>query len=266
MARPRSRFASFLAVLGALCAAFGLVGLWASRTLGDADAFSSLADGMLGQRAVVSRLAVVIVDRALETAPPEVRQQRRLIVSTTESVLEDERFVPVFEDVLRDAHGQLIDGRGDVRLELAPALDAVAVQVRLLAPAVADQLDAVEPPVPTILARSQADRVRGVIDFERAASIGLLIGAIVFVAIAAIGGGPRAFVPFGVTLAIACVALLVLMLGLDALVDVEVSSASGDAASSAFGVVIGGLRTTLILAALAGIATAVVASVATRRT
>src|SRR4051812_42058675 len=144
MARARSPFAGLLAFLGGVALVLGVVGLWANRTVGDSDAFSSLAGRLLGQDVIVSRLATAIVDPVLERSSPEVRQQRRIIVSTTEQVLRNEAFVAVFQDVLRDAHEQMLVGDGVVKLHLDPALDAVVLEVRKVAPQVADQLDAVD--------------------------------------------------------------------------------------------------------------------------
>ena len=265
MARSRSPFASLLAVLGALAVVFGVIGVWASRTAGDVDSFSALAGDLLHQESIVDRLAIVIVDPVLDAAPAEVRRQRPVIIATTKSVLGDERFVPVFEGVLRRAHGALLDGDGAVHLQLAPALDAVVVEVRKLSPGVADELATVVPPSPVVISAGQADRIRSVIGFERAASWGLLIGGLILVAVAAIGSGPRALVPFGVTLAISSGLVLLLLLGIGGLVDVEVASASEDAASSAYGVLIGNLRTMLMITALVGVGSAVAARVMVRR-
>jgi hypothetical protein len=261
----RSPFGTFLAVVAGLAVALGVVGWWAGRTLGDADAFASLASGLLRQETVVARLATAVVDPVLRTAPEEVQRQRPVIVTTTRSVLADDRFVPVFESVLRRAHRSLLEGTGDVHLQLSPALDAVVVEVRRVAPAIADQLEGVTPPRPVILSAAQASRVRSVVGFERAATFALLAGGAILLAIAAIGGGPRALLPFGMTLALGCILALVLLLGVGALVGVEVSGASRDAASSAFGVVVGGLRTSLLLGAAAGVAAAIVGAVAGRR-
>lgn len=265
MGRPRSAFASFLAVTGGIGLVLGVVGLWANQTVGDTEAFAGLATGLLRQDVIVTRLADAIVDPALEQAAPEIRQQRRIIVSTTETVLRNERFVPIFEGVLAETHRSLIDGEREVRLSLDPALDAVIVEVRKVAPPVADQLDAVDAPEPTILSQGQASRVRSVIDFERAASLALLIGGLILVAIALIGGGPRALVPAGTTVAVIAVLILLLVLGVRSLIGVEVSGASRDAASSAYAVVVGGLRTTLIVTAIAGAAAAFAGALVARR-
>lgn len=265
MARPRSAFASFLAVTGGIGLVFGMVGLWANRTVGDTEAFAGLATGLLRQDVIVARLADAIVDPALEQAGPEIRQQRRIIVATTETVLRNERFVPIFEGVLAETHRSLLGGERDVRLRLDPALDAVIVEVRKVAPPVADQLDGVDAPEPTILSQEQASRIRSVIDFERAASLALLIGGLILVAIALIGGGPRALVPAGTTVAVIAVLILLVVLGVRSLIGVEVSGASRDAASTAYAVVVGGLRTTLIVTAIAGAAAAFAGALVVRR-
>jgi len=265
MARPRSPFAGFLAFLGGFALVLGIVGLWANRTIGDSDAFASLAGRLLGEDVIVSRLATEIVDPVLERSTPEVRQQRRIIVATTEQVLKNRAFVPVFEDVLRDVHQQLLVSDDDIQLHLDPALDAVVVEIRKVSPQVADELDAVDAPDPTILSASQVSRVRGFIDFERTASLVLLIIGAILVVIAVIGGGPRSLVPAGMTVTVVAVIVLLLVLGVRSLVGVEVAGASRDAASSAYGVVVNGLRTTLIVTALVGIAAAVTGAVLARR-
>jgi hypothetical protein len=215
VARPRSPFAGFLAFLGGVAIVLGIVGLWANRTIGDSDAFASLAGRLLQEDEITSRLATAIVDPVLERSTPEVRQQRRIIVATTERVLENDAFVAVFEDVLRDAHQQLLVGDDDVKLHLDPALDAVIVEVRAVAPRVADELDAVDAPDPTIVSASQVSRVRGFIDFERTASLVLLIIGAILVVVAVIGGGPRALVPAGITVTVVAVIVLLLVFGRD---------------------------------------------------
>jgi len=97
-------------------------------------------------------------------------------------VLRDQRFVPLFEDVLRQAHDDLIDGKGNVQLELGPALASVITQVRPIAPQVADQLTAVPAPHPVVIAAAEADRVRSLVAFERAAAIAFLVGGTILVA------------------------------------------------------------------------------------
>jgi hypothetical protein len=181
-------------------------------------------------------------------------------------VLGDERFVPVFEGVLARAHRDLVDGEGDVRLRLAPALDAVAIEVAKVAPNVATQLAGVTPPEPVVVGAAQADRVRSLLDTAHLIAVAFLLGGAILGAIALFGGGPRALVPFGSTLAAACVLVLLLLYGVRELVGIEVSGGSREAAGSAFGVVIGGLRTTLLVAALVGVAAAIVGSVISRRT
>jgi hypothetical protein len=265
MARARSPFAGFLAFLGGLALVLGIVGLWANRTIGDGDAFASLAGRLLAQDVIVTRLANAIVDPVLERATPEVRQHRRVIVATTEEVLQNPAFVSVFQDVLRDAHQQLLVGDGDVKLHLDSALAAVIVEIRKVAPQVADQLSGVDAPDPTILSASQVSRVRGFIDFERTASLVLVIIGAILIVIALIGGGPRALVPAGMTVAVIAAIVLLLVFGVRSLVGIEVTGASRDAANSAYGVVVEGLRTTLIVAAVLGVVGAVVGGVLGRR-
>jgi hypothetical protein len=265
MARPRSPFGSVLSILAGLAIALGIVGWWIGHTVGDADAFASLAGDLLQEDAIVSSLASAIVHPALANATPEVKQQRAVILATTEAVLRDERFVPLFEDVLRQAHHDLFDGKGDVRLELGPALASVITQVRPISPQVADQLAAVPAPHPVVIAAAEADRVRSLVGFERAATIAFLVGGLILVVIAVIGAGPRALVPFGVTLAVACILFLLLMFGARGLLGLQVSGDHGEAATSAFGVVLAGLRTTLIVATLVGVGSAVVGVVLGRR-
>jgi hypothetical protein len=265
MARSRSPFGSFLAVLAGIAIAIGLLGWWADRTVANPQTFSSLAADLLAQPAIVSRLASAVVDPAIEQAPPAVRQQRAVIVATTRTVLSDARFVPLFEDALREVHHELVDGNGAVRLQLQPALDAVVVQVRKVSPQVAAQLADVTAPQPTLLSAGQASRIRSVVDLLRGATIAFLVGGAILLVIAVIGAGPRALLPFGVTLAVLCALILLLIYGVRGLVDVQVSGPSQDAATSAFGVVVSNLKRTLIVATIAGVACAIVGGVVKRR-
>lgn len=263
--RRRSAFGSILAVLAALAVASGVVGLWASRSLGNADAFAALAGGLLRDPVVRERLATVIVEPAIERSPPRVQRQRATIVATTRQILGDERFVAVFEDVLRSTHRSIFEGGGEGRLRLEPAVRAVATEIQRFSPEVATQLRAVEPPAPVVVSADGARRVRSLLDTERTVAIGLLAVGGILVVIAVLGAGPRALLPFGVALAGACVALVLLLLFARTLVGVEVASASRPAATAAFDVVIGGLRTTLLVTAAVGVAAAIAGGVLSRR-
>lgn len=264
--RRRSPLATWLAVLGGLAIALGLLGLWAQRTLGDAETFAALAGDILEKPQIRNELAVVIVDPVLERAPEELQEQRAVIVTTTASVLGSARFVPIFEGVLRRAHTRLIEGEGAVRLELDRPLDEVIAEIEAISPELAAELDAVDPPEPEVVSAAQADRLRGFIAFEQAVSVVLLVAGVLLVIVAVIRGGPRALLPFGATLAGACLVLFgVLLAGRSLLLSGIHPASRTDAAEAAWDVVVADLRTALLIGAAAGAVAVVVGGVLGRR-
>jgi hypothetical protein len=252
-ARRRSALATWLAVLGGLAVAIGVAGLWAQRTLGDPDSVAALAGEILAEPEIRTELAVVIVDPALERAPRQIRQQREVILTTTEAILDDPRFVPLFQDALRGAATQLVDGDGAVRLDLEGPLDLVVVEVRPVSPEVADELATVDPPAPEIVSAARADRLRGAIAVERAASLVLVVGGAILAAIALLRGGPGALVPFGASLAGASLVLFgTFLFGRWLLLAGIEPAARAAAAATAWNIVLGDLRTAMLVSAAAG--------------
>ncbi len=255
----RSPLATWLAVLGGLAIALGVAGLWAQRTLGDPETVSALAGEILAEPRIRTELAIVIVDPVLEHAPKEIRAQRDLIVSTTESVLGAARFVSVFQDVLRVAATELLEGQGAVRLELERPLERVVVEIQPVSPEVAAALAEIDPPSPVIVSAAKADRLRGFLEFERAVSLALLIAGVVLALFAVVRGGPRVLLPFGATLAGASLLLFAgLLFGRTLLLWGIHPASRADAAEAAWNIVIADLRNALLVAAAAG-AIAVVA-------
>lgn len=255
----RSPIATWLAVLGGVAIALGVTGLWALRTLGDPETVAALAGDILAHPQIRTELAVVIVDPVLQHAPKEIREQRDLIVSTTESVLGSSRFIPVFQDVLRDAATQLLEGEGAVRLDLDRPLELVIVEVEPLSPEVAGELARIDPPSPVIVSAGEADRLRGFVAFERAASVALLIAGAALAILAVVRGGGRALLPFGATLAGASLVLFAaLLFGRMLLLGGIHPASRADAAEAAWNIVVADLRNALLIAAAAG-AIAVVA-------
>jgi hypothetical protein len=264
--RRRSALATWLAVLGGLAIALGVTGLWAQRTLGDAETFAALAGDILEDPTIRSELAVVIVDPVLEDAAPEIQQQRAFIVTTTATVLGHERFVPVFEGVLRRAATRLLEGEGAVVLELERPLELVVDEVQEISPEVAAELAEIDPPEPEVVSASQADRLRGFVAFERAVSLALLVAGLALAVLAVVRGGPRALLPFGASLAGACLVLFGLLLfGRSLLLSGIEPASRADAAAAAWNIVIADLRTALLISAAAGALAVVAGGVLGRR-
>ena len=252
-ARRRSPLATWLAVLGGLATALGVAGLWAQRTLGDAESVSALAGDILAEPRIRTELAVVIVDPVLEHAPQVIRDQRDLIVTTTESVLHSARFVPVFQDVLRQAVTDLLEGQGALRLDLDRPLRLVIVQVEPISPEVAAALAEIDPPSPVIVSAPKAKRLRGFLAFERAVSVAMLIAGAALALFAVVRGGVRALLPFGATLAGASLVLFAgLLFGRTLLLSGIEPASRADAAEAAWDIVIADLRNALLLSAAAG--------------
>lgn len=267
MPARRSPLATWLAVLAGLALALGISGLWAQRTVGDPATFAALAVRILEQASIRTQLAVVIVDPVLEDASPDVQAQRQIIVTTTESVLGDPRFVTVFEGVLRRAATQLADGSGPVRLDLTRPLDRVVTEVRPISPDLADRLAAIDPPAPEVVSPTLADALRSVIGFERAVSVALLLVGGVLAVVAGVRGGPRALLPLGATLAGACLVLFGTLLVGRSLLLAEIHPAGrAEAAADAWNVVVADLRTALLVATVVGGVAVVAGGVLGRRT
>jgi hypothetical protein len=263
--RRRSAFATWLAVLGGLAIALGVTGLWAQRTLGDPETFAGLAGEILEDEEVRSELAVVIVDPVLDEAAPEIRRQRAFIVATTTTVLGDRRFVPMFQGVLRQASADLLEGDGPVLLHLDRPLDLVVAEIEPISPQVAAALAEIDPPAPEVVSVAQADRLRAIIGFERAASAVLLVAGAALLVLALIRGGPFALVPFGATLAGASLVLLgMLLVGRGLLLAGVHPQSRADASADAWGIVIRDLQTALLLAVTGGAAAVVVGGVLAR--
>ncbi|MGH2673542.1 MAG: hypothetical protein ACRDHC_11250 [Actinomycetota bacterium] len=257
-ARRRSALATWLAVLGGLSIALGVTGLWAQRTLGEPEAIAALAGDILERPEIRIELAIVIVDPVLEDASPELQGQRAFIVTTAAAVLGNERFVPVFEDVLRRAATRLVDGRGAVRLELDRPIDEVVSGVEPLFPELAAELAAIEPPEPEVVSEREADRLRGFIDLQRAASVALLVAGALMTFVAVLRNGARALLPLGATLGGAGLVLFgMLLLGRTLLLGAIRPPGRAEAAEAAWDVVIADLTTALLVtAAVGGIAVA----------
>lgn len=252
-ARRRSPLATWLAVLGGLAIALGVTGLWAQRTLGDPESVAALAGDILERSAIRTELAIVIVDPALENAAPVIQEQRTFIVTTTASLLGNKRFVPLFEEVLRRAAIRLVEGNGAVRLELDRPLEEVIAEVEPLFPELAAALAAANVPEPEVVSEREADRLRGFLEFERAASVGLLILGGFLILAAVVRNGARALLPFGATLGGACLVLFAALLFGRALLLGAIEPANrATAAEAAWDVVVADLRTVLLISAAAG--------------
>jgi hypothetical protein len=247
--------------------ALGITGLRAQRTLGDPDTVAGLAGDILRDPTIRTELAVVIVDPVLENAPQPVREQRAFIVTTTSAVLGHARFVPVFRGVLRGAATQLVDGRGPIVLELDRPLELVVQEIEPVSPELAADLAAIDPPEPTVVSAEQADRLRAFLAFQRTVSIGLLAIGVVLVVAAAFRGGAFTLLPFGASLAGACLLVFgMLLVGRSMVLSGIHPEERAAAAADAWNIVIADLRTALLVAAGVGALAVLVGGAAAHRT
>jgi hypothetical protein len=264
MARPRSTLAAWLAALAGLTITLGVAGLWAQRTLGDPATFAALAGDMLEEPTIRTELAIVIVDPLLDGAVEGVG--RTFIITTTATVLGNERFIPVFEDVLRRAAVQLVEGEGAVTLELDRPLDVLVQEVEPISPELAELLASIDAPEPVVVAERQADELRGIVAFGRNLALALLVVGLILVVLAVVVGGPFVLLPFGATLAGACLVLLaVLLAGRSLLLSGIQPESRAEAASAAWNVVIADLTIALMVSAAAGAIAVVAGGILGRR-
>jgi hypothetical protein len=161
--------------------------------------------------------------------------------------------VPAFQDVLRAAAVRLLEERGPVRLDLERPLELVIVEVEPVAPEVAAELERVDPPSPVIVSAERADGLRGLVSFERAVSVALLVAGGALAVVAVLRGGPRALLPFGAALAGASLVLFAALLFGRTLLLAGIEPASrADAAATAWNIVVADLRKALLISAAAG--------------
>jgi hypothetical protein len=259
MARTRSGFATALAVLGAALLVVGASGLWIQHTLGERDTFTSLADDLIERPEIRTALAETAIEPLFEEAPLALALQRELAVGLIAGLLGDERFVGAFREVLRQAHTRLIEReRGPIEITLELVVDVAREDLADISPELAARVDAIETPEIVVVAREEAQALRTLLEFERSFAVGLVIAGAVMVMIAALRNGMRALVASGVAAVVTAAVLFVILIAIRAgvLAGVEAGRAR-EAAGAAWDVIIAGLLVTLVIAAGAGVAAAV---------
>lgn len=208
-ARRASALATLLAVLGGAFVVLGASGLWIQRTIGDADTFSALASDLVERPEIRVAIAEAALDPLLEDAPA----LRELAVGFLAELLEDERFVVAFRQVLRLAHTRLIEGeRGPVEITLERVVRVARDDLAQISPELAARVDGIETPQIVVVARQEAEALRTLLAFERAVSLLLLLAGASMVVAAVARNGSRALVPAGVAALLASAALFVILL------------------------------------------------------
>lgn len=263
MPRARSSLATLLAVLGGACLVLGIGGLWVQRTIGDADAFAELAADLIDRPEIRVAIAETAIDPLLEGAPLPL--QRELAVGFLARLLDDERFVDAFRQVLRLAHTRLIEGeRGPVEITLERVVRVARDDLAQISPELAARVDGIETPQIVVVARQEAEALRTLLAFERV-DVLLLAGASMLV-VAVARNGWRALVPAGGAALLASAALFVILLATRTGVLAGVREGRArDAAGAGWDVVVGSLLWTLAIAGVAGVAAVVAGAALSRR-
>jgi hypothetical protein len=261
----RSGLATLLALLGGALLVLGASGLWVQRTIGEADAFAALAADLVERPEIRIALAEAAIDPLLEDAPLPL--QRELAVGFLAELLEDERFVVAFRQVLRLAHTRLIEGeRGPVEITLERVVQAARDDLAQISPELAARVDAIETPEIVVVARREAEALRTLLAFERAVSLLLLLAGGTMVVVAVARNGSRALVPAGAAALLASAALFVILLATRTGVLARIQGGRArDAAGAGWDVVVEGLLLTLGIAAVAGLAAIVAGAALSRR-
>jgi hypothetical protein len=263
----RSALATWLAVLGGALVVLGASGLWVQRTIGDADSFVALAGDLVERPEIRVALAEAAIDPLFEDAPALLSLQRELAVGFLAELLEDERFVVAFRQVLRLAHTRLIEGeRGPVEITLDRVVRVARDDLAQISPELAARVDAIETPEIVVVAREEAEALRTLLALERAVSLVLLLvgGSMVVIAIAR--NGSRALVPAGAAALLASAALFVILLVARTGVLTRVQEGRArDAAGAGWDVVVHGLLWTLGIAAITGAVAIVAGATLSRR-
>jgi hypothetical protein len=252
----RSGLATLLAVLGGALVVLGASGLWVQRTIGEADAFAALAGDLVERPEIRVALAEAALDPLLEDAPALLSLQRELAVELLAELLEDERFVVAFRQVLRLAHTRLIEGeRGPVEITLERVVRVARDDLAQISPELAARVDAIETPEIVVVARDEAQALRTLLAFERAVSLVLLLAGGSMVVVAVARNGSRALAPAGAAVLLASAALFVILLATRTGVLARIQEGRArDAAGAGWDVVVEGLLWTLGIAAVAGVA------------
>jgi hypothetical protein len=263
----RSALATWLAVLGGALLVLGASGLWVQRTIGDADAFAALAADLVERPEIRVALAEAAIDPLLEGAPAILSLQRELAVGFLAELLENERFVVAFRQILRVAHTRLVEGeRGPVEITLERVVRVARDDLAQISPELAARVDAIETPEIVVVARQEAEALRTLLAFERAVSLVLLLAGGSMVVVAVARNGSRALVPAGAAALLASAGLFVILLAARAGVLARVQRGTArDAAGAGWDVVVHGLLWTLGIAAGAGAVAIVAGAVLSRR-
>lgn len=265
-ARRASALATLLAVLGGAFVVLGASGLWIQRTIGDADTFSALASDLVERPEIRVAIAEAAINPLFENAPSVLAVQRELAVGLLAGLLDDDRFVDSFRQVLRIAHRRLVEGeRGPVEVTLELVVRVARDDLAEISRGLAARVDAIETLEVVVIAREEAEALRTLLAFERAVSLALVLAGAALVVVALVWNGARALVPAGATALVASAALFVTLLATRTVVLARVQEVRArDAAGAGWDVVVRGLLWTLGIAAVAGVA-AIVAGVALSR-
>ena len=265
-----SRLSAVLAGLTAVLLAATAVAGYARDELVDREAFSQRVASALDDEDVRVVVATRVVDRLVQNVSPELLAVRPLVSSTTQALAGTDAFQRVLTGALSAAHGSLVAGEARFALDLEIGEGLVRQSVRSVSPRAADAIpERIELKVIELSPRNFVVRAaRGSRDLARwwwPLAVAALLSAVACAAFA--GGARRAVTLLGAAVAVAglLVAALVTALGL-----FVVSRAAGaadlederehDAVAALWEALFADLRTTALLAALAGVVVVALAS------
>lgn len=253
-----------LTVLAAALALAGLTAGYVKWELAEPDGFADRGVDALQSDEVRAAIAEQIVVAALERRSPDLVATRPLVLVAVEAILETDEFSRVLRRAAITAHGVLLRGERDVRVELAEVREVLVPALQTASPRLAREVPTdLRPQIAEIRASDVATSTVRLAESASVAAIPLLVAALLALA-AAVATAPdrrRASASAGIALAVvmgigllALAALRAQMISHTGEVGVLSQDEARAAAGAAWDALAGDLQRWLLIWAIGGLA------------
>ncbi|HEV2777070.1 MAG TPA: hypothetical protein VGV90_15885 [Solirubrobacteraceae bacterium] len=253
-----------LTVVAAALALAGLTAGYVKWELAEPEAFADRGVNALQSEAARAAIAEQIVVAALERRSPDLVATRPLVLAAVEALLETDEFARVLRRAAVTAHGVLLRGERDVRVELREVREVLIPALETASPRLARQVPHdLSPQIAEIRANDVAASVVRFAESASVAAIPLLIAALLAL-IAAVatapdrrGAGAEAGMALAIAMGLGLLALAALrgqMLSHTDAVGVLSQDETRAAASAAWDALAGDLQRWLVIWAIGGLA------------
>ena len=252
-----------LTVLAAALALAGLTASYVKLELADPDAFADRSLRALRSDAVKTVIAEQIVVAVLERRSPDLVATRPLVITAVEAVVGTRQFSRVVRRAVVIAHGVLLRGERDVRVELADIREVLLPALETASPALARQVPTdLRPQIAEVRASDAATGAIRLFDGAALAAVPMLAAALAALtaAVAFADNRRQALRTAGIALAVSMgcglVGLAVLraqVLARAGEIGILPPDAARAAAGAAWEALAGGLQRWLTLAGIGGL-------------